>query len=97
VLDGKLARGDNTLGLVTDVKENFVSVDFDDGTFDEVPVIEKFECFLDFSEEVFGTADVVDSDLLQSGSCWFRHRDSGWRFLLRLTPWGARVDRTKSP
>ena len=82
MLDGKLARGDNALCLVTDVEEYFVPVDFDDGTFDEVPVVEELECFLDFSEEVFGTADVVDSDLLGARSCCRCLRDSGWAFLL---------------
>ena len=40
MLDGQLAGRDDTFGLVTDVEQNFVAVDLDDDTFDEVSVVE---------------------------------------------------------
>jgi hypothetical protein len=70
VLDGEFAGGNNTLGFVADVEENFVPVDFDNGSFDEVTVVEEFESFLDLGQEIIGAADVVDSDLLRTGGRW---------------------------
>jgi hypothetical protein len=67
VFDRKLARGDNTLGFIANIKQNFVSVDFDNGALNQVTVVEKFECFLDFGQEIIGAADVVDSNLFRTG------------------------------
>src|SRR5690606_38226384 len=64
VLDGEFAGGDDALGLETDVEQNFVSVDLDDGAFDEVSVVEVFQGLFDRGEEVFSRPDVVDGDLL---------------------------------
>ena len=71
VLDGKLAGGDDTLRLVTDVEEDLVAVDLDDGAFDEVSVVEELESLLDRGQEVFSRSDVVDRDLLggRGGRC----------------------------
>src|SRR5690606_830226 len=71
VLDGEFARGDDTLGLVTDVEEDLVAVDLDDGAFDEVSVVEELEGLLDRGQEVFSRSDVVDGDLLggRGGRC----------------------------
>src|SRR6185312_4226402 len=38
VLDGQLTGGDDTFGLVTDVEQNFVAVNLDNYTFDEIAV-----------------------------------------------------------
>jgi hypothetical protein len=64
VLDGKFAGRDYTLGLVTDVEENLVTIDLDDGSFDEVTVIEKLEGLFDRGKEIFSRSDVVDGNLL---------------------------------
>jgi hypothetical protein len=64
VLDGKLAGGDYTLGLVTDVEENLVTIDLDDDTFDKVSVVEKLERLFDCGQKVFSRSDVIDCDLL---------------------------------
>ena len=52
VLDGELAGGDDTFGLVTDVEQDFVAVDLDDGAFDEVSVVEVLDGRVDRGEEV---------------------------------------------
>ncbi len=65
VLDGKFAGGDDTLGLVPDVEEDLVAVDLDDGTLDEVPVVEELQRLFDRGEKVFSRSDVVDGDLLR--------------------------------
>src|SRR6478735_4658445 len=62
VLDGQLAGGDDTFGLVTDVEQNFVAVDLDDGTFDEVSVVEVHDGGVDCCEEVLSGTDVVNRD-----------------------------------
>jgi len=67
VLDGKLAGGDDTFGLVTDVEQNFVAVDLDDGTFDEISVVEVLDGCVDGCEEVLSGTDVVDGDLRGTG------------------------------
>lgn len=64
VLDGELARGDDTLGLVPDVEEDLVAVDLHDGAFDEVSVVEELQCLFDRGKKVFSRPDVVDRDLL---------------------------------
>jgi hypothetical protein len=66
VLDGKFAGGNYTLSFVSHVEENLVAVNLDDGTFNEVTVVEEFESFLDLGQEVFGAADVVNCDLLEA-------------------------------
>src|SRR5699024_10780347 len=63
VLDGELARGDDTLGLVADVEQDLVPVDLDDGAFDDVTVIEVLDGLVDRREELFLGSDVVDRDL----------------------------------
>jgi hypothetical protein len=67
VLDGELAGGDDTLGLVADVQEDLVVVDLDDLTLNEVTVVEVLDGGVDSCEEVFLRADVVDGDLRDSG------------------------------
>jgi hypothetical protein len=71
VLDGELARGDDTLGLVAHVEEDLVAVDLHDGAFDEVAVVEELEGLLDRGQEVLSRSDVVDGDLLggRGGRC----------------------------
>ncbi len=64
VLDRQFARGDDALGLVSDVEEDLVAVDLDDGALDEVAVVEELESLFDRGEEVFSRSDVVDGDLL---------------------------------
>jgi hypothetical protein len=64
VLDGKFAGGDYTLGLITDVEENLVTIDFDDGALDEVSIVEKLKSLFDRGEEVFCRSDVIDRYLL---------------------------------
>jgi hypothetical protein len=64
VLDGELAGGDYTLGLVTDVEEDLVTIDLDDGSLDEVSVVEKLQRLFDRCKEVFCGSDVIDRDLL---------------------------------
>src|SRR5690606_14186411 len=63
VLDGQLAGKNDAFGLVTDVEENLVAVDLDDGAFDDVTVVEVLDGLVDGCEEVFFRADVVDGDL----------------------------------
>ncbi len=63
VLDGQLARGDDTLGLVADVEQDLVAVDLDDATVDDVAVVEVLDRRVDGGEKVFRRADVVDGDL----------------------------------
>jgi hypothetical protein len=63
VLDGQLARGDDTLGLVADVEQDLVAVDLDDGAFDDVAIVEVLDGLVDGGEEVLSRADVVDGDL----------------------------------
>ena len=71
VLDREFAGGDDTLGLVADVEEDLVAVDLDDGSFDEVSVVEELESQFDRGQEVFSRSDVVDGDLLggRGGRC----------------------------
>jgi hypothetical protein len=64
VFDGQLPRRDNALGLVADVEEHFVTVDLDDGAFDDVAIVEIFDGLIDGGEEVLLRPDVVDRDLL---------------------------------
>ena len=63
VLDRQLARGDDTLGLVTDVEQDLVAVDLDDDALDDVAVVEVLDRRVDRGEQVFRGADVVDGDL----------------------------------
>ena len=63
LLDGKLAGGDDTLGLVADVEQDLVMIDLDDGTFDQITIIEVLDGGIDCLDEVLFGADVVDGDL----------------------------------
>ena len=63
VLDGELAGGDHTLGLVADVEQHLVAVDLDDGALDDVAVVEVLDGLVDGGEERLFGADVVDGDL----------------------------------
>jgi hypothetical protein len=53
VLDGQLARGNDALGLVADVEQDLVSIDLDDGAFDNVAVVEVLDGLVDRGEEGF--------------------------------------------
>ena len=63
VLDGEFARGDDTLGLVTDVEQDLVTVDLDDDSFDDIAVAEVLDRRVDCGEKLFLRSDVVDRDL----------------------------------
>src|SRR5699024_5111931 len=63
VLDGQFAGENDAFGLVTDVEEDLVAVDLDDGAFDDVAVVEVLDGRVDGGEELFLRADVVDRDL----------------------------------
>ena len=84
MLDGEFAGGDDALCFVANVEKNLVAVNFHDGTFDQVSVVEEFESFLDLCQEIIGAADVVDCDLLRTDGRLRCHkfRDNG--FLLGL-------------
>ena len=47
MLDGELAREDDTLGLVADVKEDLVVVDLDDSALDDVAIVEVLDGLVD--------------------------------------------------
>jgi hypothetical protein len=63
-LDGKLAGGDDTLGLVADVEQHLVMIDLDDGALDQIAIIEVLDGGIDCLDEVLLGADVVDRYLL---------------------------------
>ena len=67
VLDGKFAGRNDTLGLITDVEQDFVAVDLDDGALNEVSIVEVLDGGVDSCEEVFSGTDVVDRDLRGTG------------------------------
>src|SRR5579859_3921077 len=67
VLDRQLERRDHALGLVTDVEQDLVPVDLDDGSFDDVAVIEVLDGLVDRGEEGFLGPDVVDRYLRGRG------------------------------
>ena len=69
MLDAQFARGDDTLGLVAHVEENFVAVNLDDGSRNQVSVIEEFESLFNSGEEILSRSDVVDSNLLGYLGC----------------------------
>ena len=63
LLDGKLTGGNDALGLVADVEQHLVVIDLDDGTFDQITIIEVLDGGIDCLDEVLFGADVVDGDL----------------------------------
>jgi hypothetical protein len=69
VLDGEFLGGDDPFGLVTDVEQDLVPVDLDDGTGDDVAVVEVLDSGVDGAGELVVRGEVVDCDLsgLRSG------------------------------
>ena len=67
VLDRQLAGRDDALGLITDVEQNLVSVDLDDGPLDNVSVVEVLDGQVDRGEEFLLGPDVVDRYLGRRG------------------------------
>ena len=63
LLDGKFAGGDDALGLVADIQEDLVVIDLDDGTFDQITIVEVLDGGIDCLDEVLFGANVVDGDL----------------------------------
>jgi len=53
VLDGQLAGGDDALGLVADVEQNFIAVDLDDDSVNDVAIIEVLDRRINRGEELF--------------------------------------------
>ena len=62
MLDGEFLGGDDAFGLVTDVEEDFVPIDLDDGAGDDVPVVERNDGGVNGREEVVAGANVIDCD-----------------------------------
>ena len=73
VLDRQLTRGDDALGLVADVEQDFVTVDLDDDAVDDVAIVEVLDRRVDCGEEFFLRAEIVHCYVLQArwalGSC----------------------------
>ena len=63
VLDGQLAGRDNTFGLVSDVQQYLVVVNLDDGTPDNVTIVEVLDGGVYSCEEVLCGSDIVDRNL----------------------------------
>src|SRR5699024_3756151 len=63
VFDGQFTWRDDAFGLIADIEQSLVSVDVDDGACDQVAIVEVFDGLVDCSHELFGRADVIDSDL----------------------------------
>ena len=63
MLDGEFLGRDDTFGLVTDVEQDLVPVDLDDGAGDDVTVVEVLDGGVDGQRELFGVGEVVDCDL----------------------------------
>ncbi len=59
--DGELAGRDDTFGLVADVQEHFVALDFDNGSADEVALVEVGHRTVDESMHLFvGVLTLLD-------------------------------------
>src|SRR5699024_10381085 len=65
VLDGQLAGEDDAFRLVSDVNEDLVAVNLDDGSFDDVTIVEVLDGLVDGGEKFLSGSDVIDSDLLR--------------------------------
>ncbi len=65
MLDGKLTCEDDAFRLVSDVDEDFVTVDLDDFALNDVAIVEVLDGLIDGGEEILSGSDVVDSDLLR--------------------------------
>src|SRR6185312_2778464 len=63
VLDREFAGRNDAFGLVTDVEQDFVTVNLDDRPFDDVAIVEVFDGFVDGGEKVLARAYVVDGYL----------------------------------
>src|SRR5205807_259950 len=83
VLDRQFAGRNNAFGLVTDVEQDFVPVNLDDGPFDDVAIVEVFDCFIDGSEKILARANVVDG--------YLRRGDGGTRHIVGLLRTGLVV------
>jgi hypothetical protein len=59
VSDRELLRGNDPLGLVTDVHEDLVAVDLDDGPLEDVPLLEVLEALLDGAAQLVGREVVL--------------------------------------
>src|SRR5215203_3586587 len=95
VLDGKFLRRDDPFGLVADVEQDLVPVDFDYGTGDDVTVVEVLDRGIDGLEKGFGRTQVVDGDLrgcLEGG----RHVVGLRIWVRRVVCWGPIRTHTKS-
>src|SRR5262249_12595436 len=84
VLDGELAGRDDPFGFVADVEQDLVPVNFDNGAFDDVAIVEVLDRFIDGGEKVLAGAYVVDG--------YLRRGDGGTRHVVGLlrTGWGRR-------
>jgi hypothetical protein len=60
VLDRQLTRRDHALRLVADVEQDLIPVDLDDGSLDNVAVVEILDGLVDRGEEGLLGTDVVD-------------------------------------
>src|SRR6202000_2979309 len=74
MLDRQLTRGNDSVCCLADVEQDLVSIDLDDGAFDNVAVIEILDGLVDRGEECFLGPDVVDRYLRGRGCfCTARH------------------------
>jgi hypothetical protein len=64
VFDGQFPGRDDALGLVTNVKQHFVTVNFDDGALDDIAIVEVLDRLVDGGEKVLLRPDIVDRNLL---------------------------------
>ena len=63
VLDRKFAGRDDPFGLVTNVEQDFVSVDLHDDAVNDVAIVEVLDGRIDSGEEVLFRTDVVNRNL----------------------------------
>ena len=63
MLDGEFLGGDDALSLVANIQKDFVVVDLDYSSFDDIPVIEVLDGLVNSCDDFIFAADVVNCDL----------------------------------
>src|SRR5690625_3003229 len=63
MLDRQLTRWNDAFGLIADVEQDLVPIDFDDGAGNDVTVVEVLDGLVDRRQELLLGTDVIDRDL----------------------------------
>lgn len=87
MLDGQFFGRNNAFGLVADIEQDFVPINFNYGAFDDVAIVKVLDGFVNGSNKLFLGTNIVNGNLGSSVVRGHRVGDSEFIIVTYMDKW----------